>query len=281
MKEIDVSEIQKRIADACADMAVHYHPDILSALEKGRKQETDERSITAMDMLLKNAEIARDENIPICQDTGMVIVYAEIGQEVHLFNGSFEDACNAGVAEGYTENCLRASVVKDPLFHRINTRNNTPCIIWARVVPGDKVHISLMAKGFGSENMSRIRMLKPAEGVQGVRDFVLETIRLAGPNACPPMIVGVGIGGTFDSCACMAKHALLRPLDEENPDPEYRALEEELLAEANKLKIGPMGLHGNTTALRILIETGPTHIAGMPVAVNICCHACRHQEFSL
>lgn len=281
MKNVDVQEIREKIREACGRMAVVYHPDILDALKQGREKETEERSVTAMDMLLQNAEIAAQENIPICQDTGMVIVWAEIGQDVHLVNGDFEEAVNAGVAEGYTQNYLRASVVKDPLLHRENTKNNTPCVIYARIVPGDSVKISLMAKGFGSENMSRIAMLKPAQGVQGVKDFVLETIKLAGPNACPPMIAGVGIGGTFDSCAAMAKHALLRPLNVGNPDPEYKALEETLLQEANALKVGPMGLHGNTTALKIQIETAPTHIAGMPCAVNICCHACRHEEFTL
>ena len=258
---MDVQEIREKIREACGRMAVVYHPDILDALKQSREKETEERSVTAMDMLLQNAEIAAQENIPICQDTGMVIVWAEIGQDVHLVNGDFEEAVNAGVAEGYTQNYLRASVVKDPLLHRENTKNNTPCVIYARIVPGDS--------------------LKPAQGVQGVKDFVLETIKLAGPNACPPMIAGVGIGGTFDSCAAMAKHALLRPLNVGNPDPEYKALEDTLLQEANALKVGPMGLHGNTTALKIQIETAPTHIAGMPCAVNICCHACRHEEFTL
>ena len=234
-----------------------------------------------MEMLVENAELAAGENIPICQDTGLVTVYATLGQEVHLIGGSLNEAIQQGVREGYTENFLRASVVKDPLFDRSNTKDNTPAVIYTEIADGEEVKIELTAKGFGSENMSRIAMLKPAEGLDGVKKFVIDTIRLAGPNACPPMIVGVGIGGTFDYSAVLSKRALLRPMKEYNPDERYRALEEELEKQADQLKIGAMGLHGNTTVLKVSILSAPTHIAGLPCAVNICCHACRHREIVL
>ncbi len=281
MRELDVAEIRAALRNACGTIAVHYSSDILNALRQGAQNETEERSRIAMEMLMENARIAEHENIPICQDTGMAVVWLKAGQEVHFVGGSLQKAVQLGVAEGYTESYLRASVVSDPLFDRRNTGNNTPAILYTELVPGDEVTLQLMAKGFGSENMSRIRMLKPSEGLEGVKQFVLETIRLAGPNACPPMIVGVGIGGTFDYAAELSKKALLRPLGESNPDPRYAELEGELLEEAQKLKIGPMGLHGNTTALKIQILEYPTHIAGLPCAVNICCHACRHLEIRL
>jgi fumarate hydratase subunit alpha len=232
-------------------------------------------------MLLENAEIAARESIPICQDTGLVTVYVQAGQEVHFTGGSLQKAIQQGVAESYTQNYLRASAVKDPLFDRSNTKDNTPALVYCDITEGDAVKIEITAKGFGSENMSRLAMLKPAEGLEGVKKFVIETIRLAGPNACPPMIVGVGVGGTFDYSAYLAKRALLRPISEGNPDPQYRALEEELAEKANALGIGPMGLHGRTTVLKISILSAPTHIAGLPCAVNICCHACRHREIVL
>ena len=281
MRELDVSMIAEAVSQACHDMAVMCAPDILARLKKGMEQEEDPRSVTALEMLVENARIAQEENIPLCQDTGLVTVYAHIGQEVHLVGGNLREAINRAVGESYTENYLRASVVDDPVFDRINTKNNTPCVLYCDITEGEEVRIELTAKGFGSENMSRIGMLKPAEGVEGVKHFVLETIRLAGPNACPPMIVGVGLGGTFDYSAFLSKHALLRPLDQGNADPRYRALEEELEQKANELMIGPMGLHGHTTVLKVQIETAPTHIAGMPCAVNICCHACRHREVIL
>lgn len=281
MREIDVNEIKAKVAEACGKIAVFYNKDILSALQKGYQNEEDERSIIAMEMLMENAEIASQENIPICQDTGMVIVYMHVGQEVHFVNGLIHDAIQEGVKEGYTKHYLRASVVSDPLFERKNTTDNTPAIIYTDIVDGDAVEIEMMAKGFGSENMSQIKMLKPAEGVEGVKKFVLDTIRQAGPNACPPMIVGVGIGGTFDYSAVLSKKALLRSLDNSNHDEQFKKLEDELLQEANNLHIGPMGLGGKTTVLKVQIETCPTHIAGMPVAVNICCHACRHERFTL
>lgn len=278
MHEISVRRITEEVRKACGQIACVYAPDIIDGLRKGRQQETQQRSIDVMDILLKNAEIAAEEQIPICQDTGMAIVWLSIGQEVHLTDGDVNEAVQEGVRRGYTENYLRASVVDDPLFDRKNTKDNTPAVIYTDIVPGDEVRVRIMAKGFGSENKSRIAMLTPAEGIEGVRKFVLDTISKAGPNACPPFIVGVGIGGTFDSCARMAKEALLRPLSESNPDPRYAQLENELLEQANELHVGPQGFHGNTTALKVQIVQAPTHIAGLPCAVNMCCHVCRHAE---
>ena len=278
MREIDVRDIGKAVTEACARIACIYSPDIVKALKDARGRETDSRSVMALSMLEENARIAEEENIPICQDTGMVVVWIKVGQEVHLVGGSLNEAVTNAVNRAYTDHYLRASVVADPVFDRKNTKTNTPPVIYAEITEGDKVEVELTAKGFGSENMSRIGMLKPAQGIEGVKDFILETIRLAGPNACPPMIVGVGIGGTFDYSAYLAKRALLRPLQSRNEDERYAALEDELTEKANELMIGPMGLHGRTTALRVLVETYPTHIAGMPVAVNICCHACRHER---
>ena len=278
MREIDVKQIEDKVFEECGRIAVQYDPGILQGFRKAYEAETDERSRAAVKMLLENAEIAEKEQIPICQDTGLVIVWLKVGQEVHFVNGSLYEAVNNGVRRSYTENCLRASAVDDPLFERKNTKDNTPAVIYTEITEGDQVVIELMAKGFGSENKSAVKMLTPAEGEEGVRAFVLDTIRSAGPNACPPFIVGVGIGGTFDSCAMLSKRALLRSLDEGNSDPRYRKLEDDLLEEANKLKVGPMGLHGKTTALKVQIEYAPTHIAGLPCAVNICCHVCRHAK---
>ena len=218
--------------------------------------------------------------MPICQDTGMACVFVEIGQEVHIVGGLLQDAINEGVRRGYDEGFLRKSVVKDPI-HRVNTKDNTPAIIYYDIVSGDKIKITVAPKGFGSENMSRIKMLKPSDGLQGVKDFIIETVKLAGPNPCPPIVIGVGIGGTFDKAAYLAKKALIRPLDKRNEDKFYSDLEEELLANINKLGIGPQGFGGKTTALGLNIETYPTHIAGLPVAVNINCHATRHKEREL
>lgn len=276
MREISVRKIEERIAEACGEIAVRYSPDLIKALQKGRTQETGFRSVTAMDILLQNAETAASQNIPICQDTGLVIVWLKIGSEVHFTDGLPSEAVNRGVARGYTECYLRASSVTDPLYERKNTKDNTPAVIYTEIVEGDQVEIEMMAKGFGSENKSALKMLTPADGEKGVKDFVLETIRNAGPNACPPFVVGVGIGGTFDSCAVNAKRALLRPVSESNSDPRYKKLEDDLLAEANQLGIGPLGFHGRTTALKVQVEYAPTHIAGLPVAVNMCCHVCRH-----
>ena len=281
VREVDTEKVREAVAAACEEMAYHYSPDILAKLHQAKEEEVGQRSRQAMEMLVENAEIAASEHIPICQDTGLVTVYVHAGQDVRFINGSLKEAIQQGVAKGYTESFLRASVVADPLFERRNTGNNTPAVIYCDIEEGDHVRIELTAKGFGSENMSRIKMLKPAEGIEGAREFVLETIRLAGPNACPPMVVGVGIGGTFDYSAFLAKRALLKGTGESHPDARYQDLERQWLKDANRLKIGPMGLHGKTTVLSLHIETAPTHIAGLPCAVNICCHACRHKEITL
>ena len=279
MREIEAAQLVPLISDACGHMAVYYQPDVYQSLKDARSQETG-ISAQVMDILLENADVAVREHLPICQDTGLVTAYVTLGQDIHI-SGSLVENIQKGVSQGYTKNHLRASAVDDPLFARHNTGDNTPAIIYTNVVEGDTFQIDLMAKGFGSENMSALKMLKPAEGLDGVRQFVLDTIKAAGPNACPPMVVGVGIGGTFDYSAYLAKKALLRPLSQSNPDPQYADLEQQLLREANKLNIGPMGLHGHTTVLKVQAEYYPTHIAGLPCAVNICCHACRHERIVL
>lgn len=279
MREIEAAQLVPLISDACGHMAVYYQPDVYQSLKDARSQETG-ISAQVMDILLENADVAVREHLPICQDTGLVTAYVTLGQDIHI-DGSLVENIQKGVSQGYTKNHLRASAVDDPLFARRNTGDNTPAIIYTNVVEGDTFQIDLMAKGFGSENMSALKMLKPAEGLDGVKQFVLDTIKAAGPNACPPMVVGVGIGGTFDYSAYLAKKALLRPLSQSNPDPQYADLEQQLLREANKLNIGPMGLHGHTTVLKVQTEYYPTHIAGLPCAVNICCHACRHERIVL
>jgi fumarate hydratase subunit alpha len=278
MKEINVRKIEDAIASMCSEIAVVYNRPIRRALEKAKEAETGERASAVMEMLIENAEIAEKENIPICQDTGMAIVFLKIGQEVHLCGGSLNEAVNRGVERGYGENYLRASVVADPLYERKNTKTNTPAVIYTEITEGEEVEIEIMAKGFGSENKSAVKMLTPADGEKGVIDFVVETVKNAGPNACPPFVIGVGIGGTFDYCAVLSKKALLRNVDEHNPDEKFAKLEGVLLNEINALNIGPMGFHGKTTALAVQIEQAPTHIAGMPVAVNVCCHVCRHAK---
>jgi fumarate hydratase subunit alpha len=276
MKEINVERIANALKEACGKIAVDYQPDILAALKQGAQNETKERSQAAMQMLLENAQIASADRIPICQDTGMAIVWLRVGQEVHFTGGSLQEAIQKGISEGYLDNSLRASIVDDPLYERKNTKNNTPAVIHTEIIEGDQVFLELMAKGFGSENKSAVKMLTPADGEKGIIDFVLDTVKKAGPNACPPFIIGVGIGGSFDSVTELSKHALMRSLSDSNPDPRYASLEAELLRQINDLHIGPMGFHGNTTALKVQIEEAPTHIAGLPAAVNMCCHACRH-----
>ncbi len=278
MKEINVKEITDSIAEMAGKIACVYHPDILQAIVDSAKKETNDRSKAVMNMLMENAKIAETEQIPICQDTGLMIVWLHIGQDVHLVGGSLKEAVDEGVRRGYLDHYLRLSSVDDPLFDRTNTKDNTPAILYTDIVDGESIEIEVMAKGFGSENKSALKMLTPADGVEGVKKFVLETVQNAGPNACPPFVIGVGIGGTFDSCAKMSKEALLRPISKSNADPRYQDLEDTLLKEINELKIGPMGFHGETTALKVQIEYAPTHIAGLPVAVNICCHVCRHAK---
>ena len=281
MREFDVNLITDEIEKMAGKIACFYHPDIKEAIKQASQNEISERSKTAINMLVENSDIAESENIPLCQDTGLMIVWVHVGQEVHFINGDVNKAIHEGVKRGYKNNYLRASSVADPLFERKNTKDNTPAIIYYDITSGDKVKIEVMAKGFGSENKSASKMLTPSDGVEGVKQFVLETINNAGPNACPPFIVGVGIGGTFELAAKMSKEALLRPLSQSNEDERYRKLEDDLLIEANQLNIGPMGFHGKTTALKVQIKYAPTHIAGLPVAVNMCCHVCRHDEVEL
>lgn len=278
MRTISVKDIQKKICDMVQTMNVEYPDDILTLMRKGLASETSKIGKETLELLMENADIAKQERIPICQDTGMVIAFLKIGQEVHFVDGLLQDAIHEGVRNGYEKGYLRKSVVSDPLFERINTKDNTPCIIYSEIVAGDKVEIELGCKGFGSENMSTITMLKPAQGVEGVKETVINAIKKAGPNACPPMVVGVGIGGTFDYAAQLAKKATLRDCLQENSDPRYARLEKELLEKANALNIGPQGLKGDTTVLKVNIESFPTHIAGLPCAVNISCHVTRHAK---
>lgn len=280
MREIDTGLISKEVKRLVMEANYFLPEDVLARLNKMKEEEDWELASSTLDKILANAEIARSEQVAMCQDTGMVVVFVELGQEVHIINGSLEDAINQGIREGYEEGFLRKSVVKDPL-DRVNTKDNTPGVIHYNVVEGDKLSITVAPKGFGSENMSRIKMLKPAEGLQGVKDFILESVELAGPNPCPPTIVGVGIGGTFEKAAFLAKHSLMRDMDEYSDNPFYEALEKEMLEEINKLGIGPQGYGGKTTSFKVNIESYPTHIAGLPVAVNINCHAARHKQVIL
>lgn len=275
MREINTKELTDAVREMCIEANLQLSEDMRQRISEAESRETAPIAKKILGQLVENMAIAKEEQIPICQDTGMAVVFLEVGQEVH-FTGEFvENAVNEGVRRGYQEGYLRKSVVSDPL-ERVNTGDNTPAVLHTAIVPGDQVRITVAPKGFGSENMSRIVMLKPADGVDGVKQTVLETVRLAGPNACPPMVVGVGIGGTFEKCAWLAKKALTRDQREPSPLPKIRALEEELLTEINALGIGAGGLGGKTTALGVAIETYPTHIAGLPVAVNICCHVNRH-----
>lgn len=275
MKTVNVQEITKNIKEMCIEANHFLSADMKKVFEAAVQEEKSHLGQQILDQLKENLEIAGSDMIPICQDTGMAVIFIKVGQEVHLEGGSLTDAINEGVRQGYTEGFLRKSVVKDPIF-RENTKDNTPAIIHYEIVEGDQVDITVAPKGFGSENMSRVFMLKPADGIEGVKESILTAVRDAGPNACPPMVVGVGIGGTFEKCALMAKHALTRNLEEESPVEYVRELEKEMLEKINKLGIGPGGLGGSTTALAVNIETYPTHIAGLPMAVNICCHVNRH-----
>lgn len=275
MRTIYVDEIIKNIKEMCIEANHFLTPDMEAALEAAQQKEKSPVGRQILNQLKQNLEIAAQDMIPICQDTGMAVVFAEVGQEVRIEGGLLSDAIQEGVRQGYEEGFLRKSVVKDPLV-RENTRDNTPAVIHYNIVPGDRLTFIVAPKGFGSENMSRIFMLKPADGIEGVKDAILTAVKDAGPNACPPMVVGVGIGGTFEKCAIMAKQALVRPINQRSEIPYVRELEEELLMRINKTGIGPGGLGGSTTALAVNINTYPTHIAGLPVAVNICCHVNRH-----
>ncbi|SEQ54176.1 fumarate hydratase [Butyrivibrio sp. TB] len=275
MRELDVSNITTAVKEMVISANYHLSPDMKKALDDNALSEKSPLGKSILTQLQKNLEIADTDKIPICQDTGMAVVFIKVGQEVHLVGGSVTDAINEGVRQGYTEGYLRKSVVGDPLI-RENTKDNTPAVIHFEIVPGDKVEITCAPKGFGSENMSKIYMLKPADGEEGVKNAILQAVKDAGPNACPPMVVGVGIGGTFEKCAIMAKQALTRPAGEHSDIPYIRDMEEEMLERINATGIGPGGLGGSTTALAVNINTYATHIAGLPVAVNICCHVNRH-----
>lgn len=277
IREINVKEITEAVASMCIEVNHNLSEDMRCALNDAFIKESSALGKQILDQLKQNLTIAKEEMIPICQDTGMAVVFMEIGQEVHFVGGNIEDAINEGVRKGYVDGYLRKSVVDDPII-RNNTKDNTPAVIHYSIVPGDKVKITISPKGFGSENMSKVYMLKPADGIEGVKNAILSAVKDAGPNACPPMVIGVGIGGTFEKCALMSKHALTRKAGTHSDVPYIKELEEEMLEKINALDIGPAGLGGNVTALAVNIERYPTHIAGLPVAVNICCHVNRHIE---
>ena len=275
IRTIQTDEITKNIKEMCIQANHYLSADMDAAMKHAADTEQSELGKKILHQLQDNLKIADEEMIPICQDTGMAVIFLEVGQDVHFEGAAIENAVNEGVRQGYTEGFLRKSVVGDPLI-RENTKDNTPAVIHYSIVPGDQVKITMAPKGFGSENMSRVFMLKPADGIEGVKHAILTAVKDAGPNACPPMVVGVGIGGTFEKCALLAKQALTRPVDEHSDIPYVKDLEEEMLSKINQLGIGPGGLGGTTTALAVNINTYPTHIAGLPVAVNICCHVNRH-----
>ena len=277
MREVNVSIITDNIKEMCIEANHFLTDDMKNVFENAVKNEESALGKQVLGQLEENLKVAGEDMIPICQDTGMAVVFINVGQDVHLTGGDITDAINEGVRRGYVDGYLRKSVVKDPIY-RENTKDNTPAVIHFNIVPGDKVDTTVAPKGFGSENMSRVFMLKPADGIEGVKEAILTAVKDAGPNACPPMVVGVGIGGTFEKCAYLAKKALTRDLNEESPVEYVRDLEKEMLEKINKLGIGPGGLGGTQTALAINIETYPTHIAGLPVAVNICCHVNRHSH---
>ena len=276
MREIQAQQITDVVEKLCIEANQYLPEDVQGAIRRCRACEDWEIAQGVLDKIITNFEIAKEESVPICQDTGMACVFLEIGQDVHIVGGDLSEAVDEGVHRGYDKGYLRKSVVKDPV-RRGNTGDNTPAMLYTEIVPGEQIKVTVGPKGFGSENMSAIRMFKPSAGIEGIKDVILETVETAGPNPCPPMVVGVGIGGTFDKCALLAKKALMRSTDERNPDPYYADLEAEMLEKINKLGIGPQGFGGKTTALALNIETLPTHIAGMPCAVNINCHVTRHK----
>lgn len=276
VRKIKAETITQTVKKLFMDCNYFIGKDIMCALETAYEKETSPVGKSVLSQIIENDKIAADEQVPLCQDTGMAILFVEYGDKVVVEDGSFEDAVNEGVRQAYDEGYLRKSVVTDPVFDRINTKDNTPAVIHTRIVNGSQIKILAGGKGFGSENMSAIKMLTPSYGIEGVKQFVLDTVRSAGPNPCPPIVVGVGIGGTFERAAQLAKKATFRSIDTHHEDDRYASLEDELLNEINKMGFGPAGLGGNTTALGVNVETAPTHIAGMPVAVNICCHAARH-----
>ena len=277
MREINVQQIIDTVEKLCIDANNHLPSDVKCAIKNCRACEDGKIAQGVLDNIIENFEIADNENVPICQDTGMACVFLEIGQDLHIVGGDLTEAINEGVRRGYANGYLRKSVVGDPV-RRGNTGDNTPAMIYTEIVPGENLKITLGPKGFGSENMSAIRMFKPSAGLQGIKDFIIETVEAAGPNPCPPIVVGVGIGGTFDKAALLAKKAIIRPIDSCHPDPYYADLEKEMLEKINQLGIGPQGFGGKTTAIGLNIETLPTHIAGMPCAININCHVTRHKS---
>lgn len=276
IRQIKAETVTETVKQLFLDCNYFIGKDIMTALEKARENEKSKVGKSVLTQIIENDKLAAKEEVPLCQDTGMAILFVEYGDKVVIEDGSFEDAVNEGVRQAYKDGYLRKSVVNDPVFDRLNTKDNTPAIIHTRIVKGDKINITAGGKGFGSENMSAIKMLTPSYGIEGVKKFILDTVRTAGPNPCPPIVVGVGIGGTFERCAQLAKKATFRAIDTHNEDERYAKLEDELLESINKMGFGPAGLGGTTTAIGVNIETSPTHIAGMPVAVNICCHAARH-----
>ena len=277
MREVEVSRLTDVIEKLCIEANEHLPEDVKCAIKTCRACEDGEIAKGILDNIIENFDIADNENVPICQDTGMAVLFVEYGERV-VIDGNFKEAVEEGVRRAYIGGYLRKSVVTDPVFDRVNTKDNTPAIIYTDIVEGDKIKILAGCKGFGSENMSQIKMLTPSAGIEGVKQFILDAVKYAGPNPCPPIVVGVGIGGTFEKAAQLAKKATLRPINTKNEDPRYAKLEDELIEEINKMGFGPAGLGGNTTAIGVNVETYPTHIAGMPVAVNICCHAARHKE---
>lgn len=280
MRDISCDVIARSVAQLCVEANRHLPARVRALLEKAREAEPFAPALDTLSLICQNADIAAAQSLPICQDTGMAVVYAEVGQEVHIAGGLLEDAVNEGVRRGYTDGYLRKSVVGDPL-RRVNTGDNTPAVLYVRLTAGDRLKLTVAPKGFGSENMSRLAMLTPAQGLEGVKDFVVETARLAGANPCPPMMLGVGVGGTFERVAQLAKEALVEPREGVHPDAFYAALEEELLRRINALGIGPQGFGGLTTALSVRVKAAPTHIAGLPVAVNVGCHVTRHASVTL
>ncbi len=277
-RTVQVSEIAEKLSELCASASCELDDDLISALEKGLEIEESPTGKQILGQILENAKISRETKLPSCQDTGFAVVFLEIGQDVCLEGGDLTEAINEGVRKGYERAYLRKSIVDDPAIDRKNTRDNTPAVIHTEIVKGDKVKVTLAAKGGGSENMSGVAMLKPADGIEGVKKFVVEKVRQAGGNPCPPVVIGVGVGGTFEKCALLAKKALLRPIGSRNSDERYAKLEEELLSEINASGVGPQGLGGRVTALGVQVETFPCHIASLPVAVNVNCHASRHKE---
>ena len=280
-RKITCGEITAAVKKLFIDCNYFIGEDILCALRSAKESEESPVGKSVLDQIIENDILAAKEELPLCQDTGMAVLFVEYGDKVFVTDGSFDDAVNEGVRRAYRDGYLRKSVVSDPVFDRVNTKDNTPAIIHTKIVRGDKIKITAGGKGFGSENMSAIKMLTPSYGAEGVKMFILDTVRAAGPNPCPPIVVGVGIGGTFERAAQLAKKATFRPVDTENQDKRYAEMERELLTEINKMGFGPAGLGGNTTAIGVNIETSPTHIAGMPVAVNICCHAARHASVEI